>query len=77
MPLRCNSPAQARAHSLLKSRDAELRGVKEAVEAALGANLAEAKAALKQAEERNSQVFNLNIPARVCIRANQSDQYMS
>ena len=53
---------QARAHSLLKSKEAELRAVRDSIEAASNADLAEARAAAQQAQQEAQQVAH-TLPA--------------
>lgn len=50
---------QARAHALLKSKEAELRSVREGAEAAGSEALQEAQAAAKEAQEQVTQVCML------------------
>ena len=48
---------QARAHSLLKSKEAELRAVRDSIETATNADLAEAREAAQQAQQEVQKVF--------------------
>lgn len=47
---------QGRAHTLLKSKDAELRATKESAEASSGAELADAKEAASKAQAESAKV---------------------